>query len=55
MIAIAAADDEGVVAGLLDDAGVDELGHQVRGRLARLHLVLELLQAVLHLIELREL
>ena len=55
LITVAASNDESVVAGLLDDAGGDELGHQVSCRLARLHLVLELLQAVLHLVELGDL
>ena len=55
LLTLAALDDESVVTGLLDDACVDELRHQVGGCRSALHLVLELLKAVLQAVDLGEL
>ena len=46
-----AVDDEGVVAGLLDQAGVDELRHQAGGGLPVLHLVLQLIDPALEIVD----
>ena len=50
-----AVDDELVLGRLLDDAGGDELAHQVAGHLVGLLVLLELLELLLHLVELRQL
>ena len=46
-----AVDDEGVVAGLLDEAGVDELRHQAGGGFAVLYLVLQLIDPALEIVD----
>ena len=52
---MAAVDNEGIVAGLLDQAGVDELRHQAGGSFAALHLVLQLIDPALELVDRGEL
>ena len=54
LLAKAAAHDELVLVGLLDDAGVHELRHQVAGHLGGLQLVLQLPHARLEAVGLRE-
>ena len=45
-----AVDDEGVVTGLLDEAGVDKLRHQAGGGFAVLYLVLQLIDPALEIV-----
>ena len=50
-IAVAAMDDEWIITGLLDEAGGDELRHQARGGFAALHLVLQIIDPTLELVD----
>ena len=54
-VAVAAMDDERVIVGLLDEASVDELRHQAGGGFAALHLVLQLIDPALELVDRGEL
>ena len=54
-VAVAAMDDERVIVSLLDEASVDELRHQAGGSFAALHLILQLIDPALELVDRGEL